>query len=259
MATKLLITLLLAAHSLSAQQGVFSIRPALGLQTVLNKQLYNGYTKAFLKNNKLEEEIYYGIGVEYELSNQLVLSVNYMNGNSGYSIKLTPKPCNIGYTGSYTIKYMSSSHFNNRRLLAGFQFPLYKPGMLKKSGLKASLKLGLGLDFKGSEDDQGGTIIFPGTNLCGEVYYLDDSTVYRSKISWILPFQINLDWYHKQKKRLQLSLFLHMGLSKNVIFDIDYVNVTLGNREKATFLSRGSGYGITISYPIRVYRLKKNV
>jgi hypothetical protein len=257
MVIKILLPLLLAAHSLCAQQGVFTIRPALGLQTVLNKQLYNVYTKAFLKNNKLEEEIYYGIGLEYELRKQLILSLSYMNGNSGYSIKLTPKPCNIVYTGSYTIKHSRLLYFNNRRLLAGFQFPLHKPGMIKKGRLTASLKLGLGLDFKGSEDDQGGSFLIERTNLCGEVYYLDDSTVYRSNTSWILPFQINLDWYHKQKKRLQLSAFIHLGLSKNVIFDVDYVNVTLNNREKASFLSRGSGYGIVLSYPIKLYRVKR--
>ncbi|MBL7729391.1 MAG: hypothetical protein JNM68_16975, partial [Dinghuibacter sp.] len=146
--------------------------------------------------------------------------------------------------------------FNNKRLLAGFQFPLNRPRPTYKSWLQYSLKPGFGIDFKGTEADQGGNFLVERTNLCGEVYYLEDSVLFRSRTSWILPFQVNIDWFHKQKKRLQLSAFIHLGFSKNVLYDIYYVNVTLNTREKATFLSRGTGYGIVLSYPIRVYQRK---
>jgi hypothetical protein len=257
MATKITIFLLLAVHTSYAQQGVFTLRPALGLQTVLNKQIQNGYTKAFLKNNVFEEEIYYGIGLEYETKKQRIFSLQYMNGNSGYSIKITPKPCNNAYNGGYTGKEKASSHFNNRRILAGFQFPIIKYLPYKKKNFAASVKLGFGADFKGIETDESGFIAI-GTNLCGEKYYLDEVVKFRnSRISYMLPFQFNLDWYHRNKKRLQLSFFVHLGLSTNVIFDIDYVNITRGTREKSIFLSRGSGYGAILSYPIKVYRYKK--
>jgi hypothetical protein len=257
MATKITIFLLLAVHTGYAQQGVFTLRPALGLQTVLNKQIQNGYTKAFLKNNVFEEEIYYGIGLEYETKKQRIFSLQYMNGNSGYSLRLTPKPCNNGYNGGFTAKETQSASFNNRRLLLGYQFPLSKYRADKRINMQTSIKLGFGADFKGIETDESG-LIYIGTNLCGEKYYLDEVVKFRnSRISYMLPLQFNLDWYYRNKKRLQLSFFVHLGLSTNVIFDIDYVNITRGTREKSIFLSRGSGYGAILSYPIKVYRYKK--
>jgi hypothetical protein len=256
MATKIIIFLLLAVHTGYAQQGVFTLRPALGLQTVLNEKIQNGYTKAFLKNNAFEEDIYYGIGLEYETKKQRIFSLQYMNGNSGYSIKITPTPCNNGYNGGYTGEEKASSHYNTRRLLLGYQFPLLRPRPNKKRMINPSLKLGFGADFKGNQNDEAGFIAI-GTNLCGEKYYLDEILKFRnSRISYMLPFQFNLDWYHRNKKRLQLSFFVHLGLSTNVIFDIDYVNITRGTREKSIFLSRGSGYGAILSYPIKVYRLR---
>jgi hypothetical protein len=257
MATKIIIFLLLAVHTGYAQQGVVTLRPALGLQTVLSKQIQNSYTKAFLKNNAFEEGIYYGIGLEYEAKKERIFSLQYMNGNSGYSIKSTPIPCNNGYNGGYTVKEKASSNYNTRRLLAGFQFPLSKRVPNKNRILSTSVKLGFGADFKGNQNDDEGFIAIR-TNSCGEKYYLDDILKFRtSKVVYILPFQCNLDWYHRNKKRLQLSFFVHLGLSTNVIFDIDYVNITRGTREKAIFLSRGSGYGTVLSYPIKVYRYKK--
>lgn len=258
MAIKFLFILLLAAHQLSAQQGVFSVRPVLGLQTPLSKKLYSGYTKANLVNNAVEEEILYAFGLEYEIAGARIFSLQYMNGNSGYSIKLKHKACNNLYSSGLAGNERASAGFFNKRLIAGFQFPLTGRMRYKRKCLTTSVKLGLGIDLESKENSEG-NFVFPGRNLCNEVYYLADTIIYRSKTSWILPFQLNVDWYHKQKKRIQLSLFLHLGLSKNVVFDVDYVNVTLGNREKATFLSRGSGYGVVLSYPIRVYRLKKNV
>lgn len=256
MATKLLTVLLLAAHLLNAQQGAITLRPALGLQSPLSKEIYNGFTKGKIKNNSFEEEVYYGLGVEYELKNNRKISLTLMNGNSGYSLKLTPLPCNNGYSGAYRAKEKKSAYFNNPRVVFGYQVPVFRQNI--SNGVAISVKAGLGVDFK-SREDSDSKLIFPGINLCGETYYLIDSVFHRKNISYVLPLEVNFDWIHKKKKRMRLSLFMNQGLSKSVFFDIYYVNVTLGNRELATVYSRGSSYGMSISYPIRVYRLKKNV
>ncbi len=254
MGTKVLIITFLFAQCTFGQKGSVYLVPALGIQNGHSSILKDGFTSnATIKNNRIYVAVYYSIGVDYEVKNDHFISVNYFNGQAQVSIRLKNKPCST--TGNIgTSRRSTATGFNNKRLNFGYQFPIYTKKYNEKVKLQVSFKTGFAIDFKGSELE-GGDIIFPSKNSCGEIYNLKDTAVYRKPVALLIPFQMNVELFTKQKRRIGLSLFYHKGITKNTQFDIDYV--TNSYTHTSSFLSRGTSYGAVLSYPIRVYKSKK--
>jgi hypothetical protein len=212
----LLSVILLSAHTVYAQKGSLYLRPALGIQSPVSKVLQSNYTKGKLTNNVPNAYIYYALGVEYELQKQQAVYLQYLNGKSGYSVAERSLPCNNGYSGSYRVKYTATAAFNNKRINIGYRRPLFKPLLLGKHNahIQTFIQAGIALDIKGTESDEGASLILPGPNRCGEIYYLKDTILLRRKASWVLPLQLAFQWYNKKNKnRLQLALFANLGLT----------------------------------------------
>jgi hypothetical protein len=255
MATKLTpILFFLFVQTGFAQKGNLYLTPGLGIQNGHTALLSNGFTHAILKNNRIYVGIYYSIGVDYAIKKDHFISFNYFNGKANVAVGVRNKPCNNGYMGQYG-ELSTFTGFNNKRLNLGYQFPIHYSKPSTKFRLITSLKLGLALDVKGTEEFGGGFNL-ASTNLCGELYTLKKRLVYRNPIALLLPIQINFEWYHKQKRRLGLAIFYHKGLTKNTQFDVDYV--TAGYTDKSSFISRGTSYGAILNFPIKIYTPKKS-
>lgn len=249
-----IVSFFLFVPALQAQKGTLSIVPELGFQIPFAKNSFIGYTKGTLINNDIWAVPGYGVSISYQLKNNSYILLRFLNGQAGYAMGVKSNiPCENGYNGSYSDRYQASS-YNEKRFILGIELPISKSNKSKNFSLSTSFQTGIGLDFKSSEIDSG-KIFFPGTNRCGEEFYLRDSIYNRFKMGFILPFQINLIANHKYKRRLQLSMFFHLGLSKHYNVDIDYV--TQSYVEKATFIVRGTSFGLVLSYPINVFRFKK--
>jgi hypothetical protein len=251
---KILLITLLFVQQIVAQKGSVYITPALGIQNGHSSILKDRFSSnATIKNNRIYVSIYYSIGIDYEVKNNHFISVNYFNGQAGVSIGLKNKPCSTNGNISSS-RRSTATGFNNKRLNLGYQFPVYTKNYNKNVKLQVSFKAGVAIDFKGSESDSGGNIILPSINSCGEEYFLKKRVVYRKPLSLLMPFQVNMDLYSRQKRKVGLSIFYHKGITKNTQFDIDYI--TNSYTQTSSFLSRGTSYGVVLSYPIRVYKRK---
>jgi hypothetical protein len=260
MAIRLLLpVILLSAHTVYAQKGSLYLRPYLGVHTPLSEMVRNYYTKSKLTNNVPYVTLYYGLSMEYELKKKQAVYLQYTNGISGYSIHEKANPCNTGYTGINAREGRDAAVFNNKRINIGYRRPVFKPFLQHKSYMQAFVQAGIAVDIKGTEDENQPPFIAIGPNRCGEIYYLDKIIIARSSLSLALPLQVSFQRYNKNSKpTLQLALFANLGLTTNLVFDINYVNQTLGTVERAHFVSRGSSYGFSLSYPIVLKRPKKN-
>jgi hypothetical protein len=236
----------LSVSSAKAQKGTISIIPELGVQRPFAKNIKNGFTRGNLVNNRHWYVASYGISASYQLNEKSSMLLRFLNGQAGYSMGVIH---NVpGYTGSYSDRFKASS-YNEKRLILSCQTLLRIPAQSKQFKIATALQYGIGMDFRSNENENG-IIIFPGVNPWGEEFYLRDSVYNKSSLGLIFPLQLDLIMMSHSKKRLQLSIFFHLGLSKHYNVDVDYV--TRAYEEKTTFVVRGTSLGMCLSYPLNI-------
>ncbi len=250
LAISLFICITLFVASTHSQKGNIYLTPALGLQVPLVKHLSNNYTKAKLINNIAKPVPTFQINAEYFLQNDQSVNISYMNGLAGYSMgALSSKVQSTnGYNGTYSDRENLLT-YNYRRLLLGYSFKRQLGNPTKPFNTALKFTAGIGIDFVSRENDSG-IIIFPGTNRDGEVFVLLDSIYQKAKISFVIPLQISFETNFMKKRRLGLTLFYHIGLTRHLYADVNYV--TQNYTQKARFKSLGSTYGFILSYPIKI-------
>jgi hypothetical protein len=249
--TKVLLAcaaIFLSVSEIRAQIRHIYISPLLGAQTPLSKVVNNGFTKGTLVNNRLWPILTYGIEAKYELGHNCYIIISFLNGQSGYSMGIkSNKKCGNGYSGIYSDNYTASS-YNDKRLLFRSEVPL---SIIKKgASVSSSFSYGIGIDFRSNETDQG-IFSLTGINRCGEDFYLEKVIHKRKKTGLVLPLQLNFEL----QKKLILSFFYHYGLTKH--FDFDILYVTDSYIEKSAFKNKGTSYGVSLGYSIKICRGKK--
>jgi hypothetical protein len=244
----LLFLFLLFAPFARAQKADFSLQPFLGLQSPLSNIVTDGFTKGTTVNNRIWPIITYGIDARYEFKNGHFFIVSLLNGQAGYSAGIRSNiNCGNGYMGIHSDQFLSSS-YNEKRVLFSGQWPL-KP-VLRSSYITMSFRAGLGVDIRSNEID-GGQFISYGINQCGESFTINDEIYNHRYMSLILPLQVNVE----VNKRLTFSFFYHWGISRH--YDIDLTYITDTYSEISRLKNKGTSYGITIGYPIKICQVKQ--
>jgi hypothetical protein len=237
-------------------QGIYLV-PGAGIQMLRAKNTLNEYKTGKLFNNSFYLSVLAGIGVEYQMKDSSSFSIHFQNGHTGISMgMLTNNYCN--QNGSYTTRTSNAFSYQDYRFLLLYKTKPLNRKTRRSPHININVQTGLGLDFKSSEWDSGKLYYFGTTPCTGEVFYLADSVTKRNKVALVLPVHLNFDLVTRKKRSIQLSFFYYFGITPHIYANIDYAVISpVTRRERAGFVSYGTTYGVKLSYPIKLFGVKK--
>jgi len=236
---------------INAQSKTLYIRPALGLQMPVAKNLYDGFTHGSLAPHRFSALLHYSAGLEYIFNNKRALFAEVSNGLAGYSIGVkSNKPSTNGYNGTISHNFIEST-YNEKRVCFGIIFK-FKPAAGKESlYIETSFQTGLGIDFRSNENDSASVGYSEGTNNNGEDFFLKDSISTRRAVAFVLPLQLNLQIMSNHHPGLTLSFFVHIGLLEHYKLFLDYVGPSY--TDHSLFSIRGTTAGFKLSCPVKIW------
>jgi hypothetical protein len=249
-AIKLTIGFCLLAQLAAAQAGNLYLRLGLGIQTPLAKKTYTEWRRAQVRNNLVYVIPAFAEGLEYYLTKRHALFAEVFNGQAGFNVGTLHKN-DCGNPGAGYSELSTGTSLSYVRINAGHLYYI-KYRSSNKFHVNIALQYGLGIDFYIPEND--GIIIFPGTNRCGEVFYLNDTAFNIKKTGLVLPLQVNFQAFTKKRMSVCISLFYHAGLTRHADVNINYTTNTYIDR--SSYILRGSSYGFKVSYPFKLLSFK---
>lgn len=248
---KVIFSLLMSTHSVyfSFAQNGLTIRPSVGLQNVYAKTRFPNIEQLDFKNNVFDEHFYAGIEINWEINKTGFLYLLADTRLGGYSFSAT-------YRNTLCPQRISSQSLSEAYSFTGFGTGyghLIKRRKTNKGinlQIFASSGLVLSVNEKNNPIDE--TIR---TIVCNDTITYSDNFLRYKNTGLGLQAKLYFDIYSKKRAFLSLAISYLKGI-KRITYD-QLLTRFNSNTYSNTFTSKGSGFTLTIGYPIKLFKERR--
>ena len=248
----LLLVSMVAIQAFS--QKYVSVTPLMGFQRCFSNKL-NGNSAPDFKNNTNNHAVQYGIFLDYHV-NRFVFSAGWAYNNVGYSYRIGPKYSSLIPTSS------SASTMRTVSFPIRVAYELTDVGLFyKKTSSADELNDAPAQHFINFKLKVFGGLVLDNVNWPSYIDTISSVTITQrtytqlNKVGLSGTVGIAMQFMHHGKERLALSFYYHQGFTSYQKLTIDY---TESNQAYQTSLvAKGTTYGITLSYPIKIWDIDK--
>ncbi len=255
----------LAARLLPGQPGTLSLRPGVGLEFPMN-HVYQAQVDERFRYNSFPLYPNFSLALQYQINDRLDVFTGWNNGATGYSFSLfcPDGRCKIGHTtlGS-TQRFPLGFHWELKNV---WWFPIEKRLRFLNKTINADERLlylvlfrlkataGVSYNYLSRNTGEDEAYNYITGNLGNTITHQTVPHVLnRHAISVFGGF--TLQFYNYRNDRVQLSILYNQGIVRQLVIPLTY---TINGEEYIAQLgSRGSYFIASLSYPIRLARLKQ--
>ena len=225
-------------------QTYFTLTPIVGLKRCFAK--FDGGDKPdFFKNNASNKQIVLGVLLEYH-KNKFTYSAGYLYNHAGYaySIKSEGHPSD---SGSWGYSHSSANQ--------GWSIPLRASySIFKTNGKFINFKLdmfgGIAIDHFSPRIDSINTYI--NNNVSTKSTY---KTINQYGVS--ANVGLTFQFLHRGKESIALTFYYNQGLTQYESIRLNYTTLADNKSYQSNLITRGTSFGILLSYPIKIWDVDK--
>ena len=248
-------------------QTYFTLTPMVGLQRCFSTYEY-GDRPSLFKNNTSNDYFHVGFFLDYH-RNKFTYSLGYSQNNAGYAYGIKPDKINpLDSVVSWSYSHSSANPTNAIEAKIAYslseinlfrrkkEVPVFQQSGNAYQGsqhlINIRFMLTAGLLYEHLQRTV--SIDYPYSNA----HIITKSTYTRlnnNGITGALGFTVQ--FLHRGKESLALNFFYHQGFTKFTQIDVSYTLITDQVTYHTTLITKATSFGVSISYPIRVWDVDK--
>lgn len=248
-------------------QTYFTFTPMAGLQRCF-AVYQNGDRPSLFKNNSGNNYFHVGFLLDYH-RNRFSYSLGYTQNNAGYAYKIKPDEINpLDSVVSWSYSHSSATPTNAIQIKAAYaladinlfrrknEMPVIQPSAISYKGnqhvINFRLMLTAGMLYEHLQKTVSMNYPFMNSHVITQSSY---TRLTNNGITGTLGFTVQ--FLHRGKESLALNFFYNHGFTRFRQIDITYTLINDHVTYHTTLISKASSFGMSLSYPIRIWDVDK--